>query len=92
MAAAAGRTPGVEEKARAFSEYLHEIGLPGERVLGDLGPVEVEDVVSFFYDGMPDRFKGGDGRLAYRREATPLPEEHWCTAAGEAAGLPHRAA
>jgi hypothetical protein len=43
-------------------------------------------VFSFFYDGMPDRFKGGDSRLLYRREATPLPEEHWCAAACTLAG------
>jgi len=56
MEAVAGATPGAEEKARAFGEYLEEMGLPAEQVLGDLGPAEVEDVLSFFYAGMPDRF------------------------------------
>ena len=47
----------AEGKGAAFAAYLDEIGLPSERVLGGLGPAEVGDVVSFFYAGMPDRFK-----------------------------------
>lgn len=78
MEAALGLTLGAEEKARAFGEYLKDIGLPAEQVLGDLGPAaEVEDVISFFYAGMPDRFKGGhDGTRPDKHETTPLPEEH----------------
>ena len=72
MAAVAGATLGAAEKARrVFGEYLEEIGLPADRVLDDPGPAEIEDVISFFYAGMPDRYKD-------EHEAAPLPEEHWC--------------
>lgn len=71
MAAVVGSEVGPEENVRAFGEYLDGIGLPVERVLGGLVTpegcltAEVGDVVSFFYAGMPDRFKVGpspDGR------------------------------
>lgn len=83
-------TFGAEEKASAFGEYLKAIGLPAKQVLGDLGPAEVEDVISFFYAGMPDRFEDAhtEPRPA-EHETTPLPEEHWCAASWEAEGLPH---
>jgi len=66
MEAVTGATLGAPEKARVFGEYLEEIGHPGGRVLGDLGPAEIEDVISFFYAGMPDRYKE-------EHEAAPLP-------------------
>ncbi len=77
--------PVVARKALAFAAYLEEIGLPLERVLGDLGPAEMEDVISFFYAGMPDRFKGahrgrpGPDDLG----GAPVPAELWCAAAWE---------
>ncbi len=92
MAAALGSGVGPEEKARAFGEYLEEIGLPVAQVLGNLGPAEVGDVISFFYAGMPDRFKPAVEAPASAREPEPLPAEHWCAAVWEADEPPGRAA
>jgi hypothetical protein len=86
--------PVVARKAAAFAAYLQEIGLPLERVLGDLGPAEVEDVISFFYAGMPDRFKGahrgrpGPDDLG----GAPVPTELWCAAVWEADEAPNQLA
>ncbi len=93
VAGAIGATPGAAEKARAFGEYLDEIGLPAKRLLGDPGPAEVEDVISFFYTGIPDRFKGGHGeRRPDEHETTVLPEQEWCAAVWEVSEAPHCAA
>ena len=81
----------AEEKGHAFAEYLQEIGLPVERVLGDLGPAEVGDVVSFFYAGMPDRSKEAGRRhqpSASDHDEPPMPAVHWCAAVWEAEDLP----
>ena len=94
MAAKLGVGLGPEEKARAFAEYLEEIGLPVERVLGDLvtpkGCVtaEVGDVVSFFYAGMPDRFKDGVEDRTSDHDGSVMPAEHWCAAVWEAEDRP----
>jgi hypothetical protein len=84
-----GATLGAGEKGGAFGEFLLDIGLPAKQVLGDLGPEEIKDVLSFFYAGMPDRYK--DGRAEphpAEHETMPLPREHWCAAAWEADGVP----
>jgi hypothetical protein len=88
MAAKLGVGFGPEEKARAFAGYLEEIGLPVERVLGDLGPAEVGDVVSFFYAGMPDRFKDGVEDGPSDHDGSVMPAEHWCAAVWEAEDRP----
>lgn len=94
-------TLGAEEKASAFGKYLEDIGLAAKQILGDLGPEEVEEVISFFYAGIPDRYKGGHSEHhPAEHETILLPKEHWCAAAWEAGwiptgiptGIPHRAA
>ena len=84
-----GATLGAGEKAGAFGEFLLDIGLSAKQVLGDLGPEEIEDVISFFYAGMPDRYKYGHAEPhPAEQETMPLPQEHWCAAAWEADGVP----
>ena len=74
----------AEEKGAAFAAYLEGIGLPVERVLGDLGPAEVGDVVSFFYAAMPERFKDGVEDGLDDHDGAAMPAEHWCAAVWEA--------
>lgn len=94
-------TLGAQEKASAFGQYLEDIGLTAKQVLGDLGSEEVEDVISFFYAGMPGSHKDDHAEPhPVGHETTPLPKEHWYAAAWEADeatdglphGIPHRAA
>jgi len=78
--------PTAAEKAAAFGDYLEEMGLPVGKILGNLGPAEVGDVISFFYAGMPDRFKGAstDRPGPGGHPEPPVPAELWCAALWEA--------